>query len=244
MTRIPPLALVTGAGVRIGRAIALELGRSGYDLILHAHHSMPALEKTAQLIRSYGQAVTLEQADFSLPDEVDSLALRVRSESRALKLLVHNAGTFERSPFREISRQQYRRMQAINLDAPFFLTQRLLPCLEAAEDPVIICIGDIAGERAMRYYAHYSVSKAGIVMFTRALAAELGPGIRVNTVSPGAVAFPEDYDERARAMILSRTPLGREGCVEDVAEAVKFLAESPYITGQVVSIDGGRSAVL
>src|SRR5690606_29568455 len=139
----------------------------------------------------------------------------------------------------------YRSMQAINLEAPFFLTQALLPLLERGRSPLVLHIGDIGGERAEPGYAHYAVSKAGLVMLTRALAVELAPRIRVNAVSPGTVAFPEAMDEEARREILARIPMGREGDCEDVARAAVFLAlEAPYVTGQILAVDGGRSALL
>jgi pteridine reductase len=129
--------------------------------------------------------------------------------------------------------------------APFFLTQALLPSLRAGKDPLVVHITDVGGERPVSHYAHYSVSKAGLIMLTRALAVELAPHVRVNAVSPGAVAFPEDFDAAAREAVLKRIPMGREGSVEDIARTIVFLArEAPYLTGQVITVDGGRSAQL
>jgi pteridine reductase len=136
-------------------------------------------------------------------------------------------------------------MLAVNLDAPFFLTQALLPSLRAAAQPLVVHLTDVGGERAESHFAHYSVSKAALIMLTRALAVELAPHIRVNAVSPGVVAFPESFDAAAREAVLQRVPMGREGSVEDIGRVVVFLArEAPYITGQVVAVDGGRSARL
>ena len=238
-------AFVTGAGVRIGTAIARALAHAGYDLALHANRSLAALEALAAELRALGRTVTLHAADLSSPDAVDALGAELRAAYPALDLLVHNAGLFERAPFATISRAQYRHMQAVNLEAPFFLTQALLPSLRAAPAPLVIHLTDIGGERPVKEYAHYSVSKAGLLMLTRALAAELAPHIRVNAISPGTVLFPEDFDAAARAEVLARIPMGREGGVEDIARTVVFLAtQTGYITGQVIAVDGGRSAQL
>jgi pteridine reductase len=236
---------ITGAGIRIGRAVARALGQAGYDVALHAHRSVDALAPLAEELRGLGRQVSLYSADLSDARAVDALGARVRAEHPALDVLVHNAGLFERVPFGGISREQYRTMLAVNLDTPFFLTQALLPSLRAGSHPLVVHITDIGGERPVPEYAHYSVSKAGLIMLTRALAVELAPHIRVNAVSPGTVAFPENFDAQAREAVLRRIPMGREGSVEDIARTVVFLArEAPYITGQVFAVDGGRSALL
>lgn len=238
-------AFVTGAGIRIGGAVARALGHAGYDLALHAHRSLGPLEALADELRALGRRVTLHTADLGNPDAVDALAAGVLEAWPALDVVVHNAGLFERVDFASITRAQYRAMLAVNLDTPFFLTQALLPSLRAGKDPLVVHITDVGGERPVSHYAHYSVSKAGLIMLTRALAVELAPHIRVNAVSPGTVAFPEDFDATAREAVLKRIPLGREGSVEDIARTVVFLArEAPYITGQVIAVDGGRSAQL
>jgi pteridine reductase len=238
-------AFITGAGIRIGRALAWALGQAGFDLALHAHRSMGALEEVAEELRGLGRQVSLYSADLSDPREVDELGARVAAEHPVLEVVVHNAGLFEHVPFGAITRAQYRTMLGVNLDAPFFLTQALLPSLRAAAHPLVAHVTDIGGERAVPGYAHYSVSKAGLLMLTRALAVELAPHIRVNAVSPGTVIFPENFDAAAREAILQRIPLGREGSAEDVARTVVFLArEAPYLTGQVIAVDGGRSALL
>ncbi|NPC73160.1 SDR family oxidoreductase [Corallococcus sp. AB004] len=238
-------AFITGAGVRIGSAVARALGRAGYDLALHANRSMEPLEALAQELRELGRGVTLYSGDLSDAQAVDALGARVREAHPALDVVVHNAGLYERVDFAAVTREQYRRMLAVNVDAPFFLTQALLPSLRAGKDPLVVHLTDIGGERAVSHYAHYSVSKAGLVMLTRALAVELAPHVRVNAISPGVVAFPEHFDEAARKEVLDRVPMGREGSVEDVARTVVFLArEAPYLTGQVIAVDGGRSAQL
>jgi pteridine reductase len=238
-------AFITGAGIRIGSAVARALGRAGHDLALHAHRSVGSLEALAEELRALGRRVSLYSADLSEARAVEELGARVRADHPALDVVVHNAGLFERVAFEAITREQYRAMLAVNLDTPFFLTQALLPSLRAAEHPLVVHVTDIGGERAVSHYAHYSVSKAALIMLTRALAVELAPHVRVNAISPGTVAFPESFDEAARAAVLQRIPMGREGSVEDIARVVVFLArEAPYLTGQVITVDGGRSAQL
>ncbi|HWV37420.1 MAG TPA: SDR family oxidoreductase [Vulgatibacter sp.] len=238
-------AFVTGAGVRVGRAIALALARAGHDVILHANRSRRPVEEVADEIRSHGREAFVVTADLSDPDEVDRLAEGVAAMHPCLDLVVHNAAIFEASPYEAIDRRSYREMLAINLDAPFFLTQGLLPSLRASASPSVIHVTDIGAERPVPGYAHYSVSKAGLLMLTKALAVELAPEIRVNAVAPGTVAFPEDVGAEQREAILRRIPMGREGTVEDVARAVVFLAcDAPYVTGQVIRVDGGRTTPL
>lgn len=241
-----PIALVTGAGVRVGRAIALALAQAGFDLLLHVNSSVALAEQVAEETRALGRSATVLRADLADPLGVESLAATVGRTTRVLDLLVHNAGIYERVPFAEITREQYQRMLAVNLDAPFFLTQALLPALEAAESPLVVHITDVGAERpAVSGYAHYAVSKAGLLMLTRTLAQELAPRVRVNAVAPGTVAFPVDLDEQRRKEELARIPLGRIGTVEDIARTVVFLAtQAPFITGQVINVDGGRSSVL
>lgn len=241
-----PTALVTGAGVRVGRAIALALAQAGHDLLLHANNSLSSAEQVATEARALGRSVSVLRADLSDPLGVESLAAAVGRATPVLDVLVHNAALYELLPFQDITRRAWSRMLAVNLEAPFFLSQALLPVLQAAPSPLIVHITDVGAERPERAgHAHYSVSKAGLLMLTRALALELAPQVRVNAVAPGPIAFPASFSEEERKQVLERTPLGREGSVEDVARAVLFLVQhAPYMTGQVINVDGGRSASL
>jgi len=239
------IAFVTGAAIRVGRSIALALAREGYDLILHANANRDALEEVAAAVREMGREAFLVAADLAEPLEVERLAEGVAAMHPRIDLLVNNAGIYEKRAYEQVDRDAWRRMQAINLDAPYFLTQGLLPALRAADAPSVINITDIGGERPLPGYSHYSVSKAGLLMLTRALAVELAPKIRVNAVSPGTVIFPEELDPTAREALIRRIPMNREGSGEDVGLAVVYLARhAPYVTGQVINVDGGRSAEL
>jgi pteridine reductase len=241
-------ALVTGAGIRVGRAIALGLAGAGYDLILHAHHSRDAVEAVAREVRALGREAVVTLADLSIEAGQQALAADVEklTASTWLDVVVHSAAAFERVAFDKIDRDAWRKMLALNLEAPFFVTQALLPALRRAPNPSVVCITDIAAERPIAGYAHYTASKAALTGVVRALSAELAPeGIRVNGVAPGTVIFPEDFDAAARERIVSRIPLRREGTPDDVAKAIVYLVrDAPYVTGHVLAVDGGRSSVL
>ena len=238
-------ALVTGAGKRLGLETARTLGRRGYTIIAHVNGSRDGADALRIELGHEGVEVHVVQADLATPEGQGSLVATTTALAPSLDVIVHNAGIFERTPFEQIDRVAYARMQAINTEAPFFVTQGLLPCLRAAAQPCVVHITDIAAERPIAAYAHYSVSKAALLMLTRALAVELAPHIRVNAVAPGTVIFPEDFDADMRARFLARIPLHREGSATDVARAVAYLVDdAPFVTGQVIAVDGGRSIAL
>ena len=240
-----PTALVTGSGVRLGRAIALALAEAGFECLLHANLSREAVEQVAVEVRAFGRQAHVLVADLATEEGQCALARDALALAPRLDALVHNAGLFEKVDFERVERAEWRRMLTVNLEAPYFLTQALLPALRAAGMATVVHVTDIAADRPIGGYSHYSVSKAGLAMLTRALAVELAPAIRVNAVAPGTVLFPEDYDDATRARFLARIPLHREGRPEDVARAVVFLVkDAPYVTGQVIAVDGGRSSVL
>lgn len=238
-------ALVTGAGKRLGLETARTLGRRGYTVIAHVNGSRDGADALRAELARDGVTVHVVQADLATVEGQGALVAATTALAPSLDVIVHNAGIFERTPFEHIDRAAYARMQAINTEAPFFVTQGLLPSLRAASNACIIHITDIAAERPIAAYAHYSVSKAALLMLTRALAVELAPHIRVNAVAPGTVLFPEDFDDEMRARFLARIPLHREGSATDVACAVAYLVDdAPFVTGQVIAVDGGRSIAL
>lgn len=239
-----PYALVTGAGVRVGRAIAEHLAAAGYTLLLHANRSEQAARELQAEIEAKGGQASVHVADLGTSAGIDALAAAAAEQTGALDVLVNSAALFGKVPFREVSRADFARLHAVNTEAPFFLTQRLLPLLEAAAPSLVVNVGDILGQRSPPGYAHYAITKAALLHLTRALAVELAPKVRVNAVSPGTVAFPEDYDEELREKIRRRVPLGRVGEPDDIARAVIFLAQhAPFVSGQDLQVDGGRSAV-
>lgn len=239
------LAVVTGAGVRVGRAIAVALAEAGYDLALHANDNVVAATELAKELGAKGRQVSVHKADLSDPLQVARLVKELRDRYRAIEVLVNSASIYVEKSFDDIDLAEYARMQQINLTAPFFLTQGLLEPLKHAANPSVINIVDIAADRVVPRYAHYTVSKAGLAALTKALATELAPKIRVNGVSPGLVAMPTAWSTDTRASALARIPLQRTGEPLDVAKLVVFLArDATYMTGQIVAVDGGWSASL
>lgn len=224
----------------MGRAIALALGRAGFDLIVHANRSVKDAGEVVNELRALGREARVEAADLSSPDGPRELASRVPT----LDLLVNSAATYEHANFADITRAQLDRMLAVNVIAPFLLTQALAPTLKASGAGCVVNITDMAVTHAYtptHFFSHYLASKAALDQLTRAWALELGPTIRVNAVAPGPVAMAAETSSAQRSDILARIPLKREGSPDDVAGAVVFLAQSPYITGQTIRVDGGLS---
>jgi pteridine reductase len=239
-----PLALVTGGAIRVGRAIALALGRAGYDVVVHANRSAQAAEALVAELGQLGRRGFVEWADLSSLEQVQGLGARVAKAHPALDLLVHSAAAYEHVDFAATTPAQVERMFAVNVRAPFFLTQALLPTLRAAPSPAIVTITDMAVERAYtstHFFSHYIASKAALAQLTKAWALELGPAVRVNAVAPGPVAMAAETTDAQRADMLARIPLKREGSPEDIAQAVLYLARAPYVTGQALVVDGGLS---
>ncbi len=238
------LALVTGSGVRVGRAIALALAKAGYDLVLHANRSIDAAAEVATQVRQLGRQASVEQADLSDVTAVQALAARVAKSHPSLTLLVNSAAAYEHKDFEAVTPADFERMWTVNVLAPYFLTQGLLAPLRASKQGCVINITDMAVTHAYtstHFFSHYLAAKAGLEQVTRSLALELGPAVRVNAVAPGPVAMAKETTAAQRSEILERVPLKREGSPEDVALAVVSLAQAPYVTGQVLRVDGGLS---
>jgi pteridine reductase len=239
-----PTALVTGGAIRVGRAIVLALARTGYDVIVHANRSREAAEALAEEVRRHGKRAWIELADLGDLDAVNGLAERVVRTTASLDALVHNASSYEHVDFQDVTPEMFDAMFRVNVKAPFFLTQRLLPALRASSEACIINITDMAVSHAYsttHFFAHYLASKAALDQLTRAWAVEFGPSIRVNAVAPGPVAMAADTTSEQRQDILRRVPLKREGTVDEVARAVIYLLNARYVTGQTVRVDGGLS---
>jgi pteridine reductase len=238
----PRWALVTGAGIRLGRAIALRAADAGYSVVCHANRSREAAHETARMVQARGVQAHVDACDLTNDEEVDAFCVRIRAAFPSLQLLVHNAGVFAEIAFAQTTREQFRWHQKVNVEAPFFITQALLPSLQVGQGNIVAIVDPMA-DRPIRAHAAYCASKAALKNLVQSMAIELAP-IRVNGVSPGAVAFPDDYPADLKERILSRVPLGREGSPEDIARAVMHFADSPYVTGQILAVDGGRSCRL
>ena len=245
-----PRALVTGASIRVGQGIAVELARAGFDLVLHTRSS--SLTDTVQRCEALGASVSVVQADLADPAGCSAVVAHVQERFDALELLVNNASAFAPTPFDEITLEGWESMVGVNLRAPFLLSQGLLSHLHAGDGArigapegqhaVVVHLCDIGADNPVSGYAHYSVSKAGLVMLVKAMAVELAPAIRTVGVSPGQVAWPEDYSDEKRDRLRKRIPLQRVGSPEDIAGVVRFLTlEGHYLNGVILPVDGGLS---
>jgi pteridine reductase len=237
------VALITGAARRIGAVIARMLHGHGMNVVLHYRTSgadARALCDGLNAIRP-GSAALLA-ADLGGIDDFDTPIAEAAGHWGRLDALVNNASSFYPTPVGTITRTQWHDLIDSNLRAPLFLSQASAGPL-AERQGCIVSITDIHAEWPLKGYTVYSIAKAGLVMMTRSLARELGPNVRVNAVAPGAILWPEDDIGAAQqAKILARTALKRQGDPGDIARAVLFLVrDAPYVTGQVIAVDGGRS---
>lgn len=233
------VALVTGGARRVGRAIALELVRRGASLALHYHRSAAEAEEAAAAIRALGAEVAAFAADLADPAGIDGLARDVRRRFGGVDLLVNSAAIYFRTPVGSVTPEDWDRLFALNLRAPFLLTQALAPTLRERGGRVVM-IADVGGMRPWTGYLPYGATKAGLIYLTRGLARALAPEVLVNAVAPGTVLPPASATQQEIADEERRAVLGRLGTPEDVARAVAFLCESDYITGQVLTVDGGK----
>jgi pteridine reductase len=233
------VALVTGAGRRVGRAIALALGRRGMRVVVHYNASRAGADETARMISGDGGQAAVESADLVRAGAPESLVDRVVERHGALDVLVNSAAVMLRTPIGEVRLEDWDMMFALNVRAPFFLAQRAAPALRRARCAVVN-IADLAAFESWPAYVPHGMTKAAIVQMTRALAKALSPEVRVNAVAPGVVLLPEGWTEADAERLRSTTPLARLGSPEDVAQAVIFLLEAEYVTGEVIRVDGGR----
>ncbi len=239
-------ALVTGAARRIGAAIARRLHAAGANVVLHyrgAETEAAALETELNAARA-GSALKVK-ADLLAPIAPKALMSASLQRFGRLDILVNNASMFYPTAVGSIEAGHWEELMGSNLRAPLFIAQEAAREL-AKRGGAIVNIADIHAERPLKGYLVYSVAKAGLAALTRALALELAPEVRVNAIAPGAIAWPEDgqFEPRERERILATTPLARLGAPEEIARAVHFLVTAPFVTGQVLAVDGGRSVYL
>ena len=237
-----PVVLITGSARRIGAAIARALHAAGFDVALHCRRSRDALDELAGELEATRPGSTLVlQADLAEFDRLPELIAQAVGRFGRLDALVNNASGFEPTPLGATTPAQWDALFASNARAPFFLAQAAAPHLAAANGAIVNLV-DIYAERPLREHTVYCMAKAALLMMTRSLAVELGPRVRVNAVSPGAILWPEqDGEDESRKAMLARTPLGRTGTPGEVAEAVRWLLQdATYSTGQVLHLDGGR----
>jgi pteridine reductase len=237
-------ALVTGAAKRIGAVIADTLHAAGANVAIHYYRSADdANALAAKLNARRPNSAFTASADVREVPELEKLAKEVLSRTGGrLDVLVNNASNFYPTPLGSVTEEHWHDLLGSNLKAPLFLSQAMLPALRAAKG-VIINIVDVHAQRPLREHPVYGAAKAGLAMLTRSLAKDLGPLVRVNGVSPGAILWPDEgMSDALRTAIIKQTALKRSGEPEDIARTVLFLVrDAPYITGQIIAVDGGRS---
>lgn len=237
------VALVTGGAVRLGRAIALELARSGCEIALHYHSSAIEAQDAVEAIQELGVRAVALQADLSRPAEVNRLVLRALARLGRLDYLVGSAANFLKLPLDRTNENAWNHAMNLNARANFLLGRAAARELKRRRGRVVI-ISDLAAHRVWKdYYAH-SVSKAAAEMVVRVLARALAPEVSVNGIAPGTILPPESMSKADVEKLVRRTPLRRCGTPEEIARTVRFFCEGPaFITGQVLVVDGGRSLV-
>jgi pteridine reductase len=239
------VALITGGARRVGAAICRLLHAGGVNLMVHYRSSVEeARALQSELNAARPGSVALIQADLLNMAYLPSMVNETVNQFGQLDILVNNASSFFPTAVGEIDERGWDDLMGTNLKTPLFLSQAAAPQLKRTHG-CIVNIVDIHADRPLRHHVVYSVAKGGLVALTRSLAVELGPEVRVNGVSPGAIQWPEDErwsDELARQRIVNTTMLKRVGDPEDIARTVRFLVfDAPYVTGQIIAVDGGRS---
>jgi NAD(P)-dependent dehydrogenase (short-subunit alcohol dehydrogenase family) len=234
------VALVTGAGRRIGRSIALALAREGANVVVNYARSEADAQATAAEIAGLGRRSLAARADVTKREEVARMFDHTLREMGHLDILVNNAGAFFSARFEELTDEQWDGILDTNLKSQFLCSQAAAPLMKKQGRGRIVNISSLGGLLAWPGYTHYCVSKAGSIMLTRCLARALAPEILVNSVAPGTIQFPGEPPD---ADYIRRVPLHRTGTGDEIASAVLFLATAEFITGQVIVVDGGRALV-
>ncbi len=235
------VAIVTGGGVRLGRAIALALANAGASVCLHYGHSEAEAEATADEIRSQGGSVATVQADLlNSTDAAQTIITKALSSFGHADFLVNNAAIFEDGTLATTTETDWDRHFAINLKSPFFLIQAFAAELAHGRRAHVVNIADWRGLRPGTDHLAYTLTKAGLITLTHSLAQELAPNVQVNAIAPGAILPPPDQQPAYLDELAKRIPLRRTGHAGDVTDALLFLLRSDFITGEVVRITGGQ----
>jgi pteridine reductase len=240
-----PVALVTGAAQRLGAEICRSLHARGYRIIIHYRYSVePAEGLRDELNAQRPDSAVIFSANMNSLPEVRALADAALLQWQRVDVLVNNASGFYPTAIESATESDWDELFSSNLKGPFFLSQALAPALRKTSGCIVNLI-DIYAQKPLRGFPVYSMAKAGMSMMTQSLALELAPEVRVNGVSPGAILWPEqetEYSKQERQNINHRVPLQRQGEAGDIAQTVAFLvADAPYISGQIIAVDGGRS---
>jgi pteridine reductase len=235
-----PVALVTGGSSFLGKAISHQLGQKGYNLVLHYQKSVKKAKELVDDLKMAGIQARLVQADLRKVDQMSSLIQQASKFFKRLDLLVNNASLFYPTPLFKTQPGQWEEIFKVNLFSPYFLSCAAAPWLKKTKG-CVVNLTDIYGESPiLKDYSAYCASKSGLITLTKILARELGPFIRVNAVSPGAIFIPKNYSPKKQKELIERSALKRQGSPEDIAETVYFLTTQQFITGQIIKVDGGR----
>lgn len=236
-----PVVLITGAARRIGAAMARHFHHNGYAVVISYRHSGDEAKALVDELNAQRR-----NSAMALPLDLQAIAtIEPFAETACqcfgrIDVLINNASCFYPTPVGQINEAQWDAVISSNVKAAFFLTQALTPALNKHQGSVINLV-DIYAEKPLKDYPLYSISKAAIAMLTRSLALELAPDIRVNGISPGAILWPENSNPAWESALLEKIPMHKTGTASDIAETALFLAHTPYITGQIIAVDGGRS---
>jgi len=232
------VALVTGAGHRVGRAFAVALGQRGYDVAVHYHSAKGPAQETVKAIADAGAKAVMFGADLTSPSGPESLVAAVFDRMKRLDVVINSAAVMLRTPVDEVTVDQWDSIFALNLRAPFFVAQAAARVM--TEGGVIVNISDLAAYETWPAYVPHTISKAGVVKMTESLARVFGPKLRVNAIAPGAILLPEDWDDDQAKRFASTTPLRRLGSPDDAVAAMLYLIDAKYVTGETIVVDGGR----
>jgi NAD(P)-dependent dehydrogenase (short-subunit alcohol dehydrogenase family) len=234
------IALVTGSAHRVGKAIALELAKAGAHVIVHYHRAAAHVPAALAELQAYGVRALALQADLAQTEDIGRLFGAIEAEFGGLDGLVNSASIMAAGEVATLSLADWQRTLDLNLTAPFLCAQHAARMMRARGGGAIVNIADGSALRPWAKYPAHSVSKAGLIMLTQVLARSLAPEIRVNAVAPGPVMKPPDWDAARWARTAQRTLLKHTGSGYDVAQAVRFLIESDFITGETLIVDGGE----
>jgi NAD(P)-dependent dehydrogenase (short-subunit alcohol dehydrogenase family) len=237
------VALVTGAGIRLGRAIALGLAQNGCDLVLHCRSSRKEATALAKEIRELGRRAVVLQADLSRASIVKMLAKKAEAAFGRVDILINSAAIFWPTKLENLTVAELDAFLDVNLKAPYILSSEIGRRMKKRGSGAIVNLACLSGLKPWKAFVPYSISKAGVVSLTVGMAKLLGPEVRVNAIAPGTVLPPEGMSSKELNAIRRRLPLQRLGHPDDIVCAVQYLVGSSFVTGQVLPVDGGRSAV-
>jgi len=234
------VALVTGAAKRLGRSIALALAERGAELVIHYHTSERDAQEVLSLAKRLGGKPVAVRADLAVTSDIGAMVESAMRAFGRIDILVNSAAIFYRTPFSTLTEADWDRFLAVNLKAPFLLCRQVGEIMCRQGRGKIVNLADIAGTRVWADFVPYSVSKAGLLALTTGLAKALAPAVQVNAIAPGPVLLPDDSDPDEGARAAQRVPLRRLGAPADIARAAVYLVESDFVTGEVLTVDGGQ----